>query len=656
MSNKQIHQRKTVNRDWFHNYTWLGCEGNENTILFCKLCRSRNGSTKFALGTTDIELKEIKRHLETNEHEMSEMSESQLQSELNKKKLAIISLMRSIYFLSKHNLSSNIYPDLCELITLQFENYNQLIINEKISTLKPAALEKTFTPRSTYGSYTNPKAVPDFLDSIASVIKKTLFEELNSSIYWSIMIDEANSIDNSKYLAIVRKYIVNNIPYMRYLGMINLESTTAGNIYNQILSFCTSNEISYHKIIHFGSDGASNMTGNQTGVARRLKEINPFMTSIHCISHRLHLAGKDASDEVEYFQQYEKILRNLYSYFSKSHKRQNLLKLMQEFNDEPTLKVLNLCDTRWLSLSNSVHNLHQIMNSVLAALNDDMLEGDEHASVLLEKLDCDFISVTMFLADLTNILKRLIKIFQLDNLSLSEYKPNIDATIKEITTEFIGDGEVPPNYGMIFKNYLEQNHLPVPSFVKDYSLAMIKAINSRFPDFELFSSFKIFDPNELPDIEDDLNLYGWSEIEFLDNFYGDTKLVNDEYCEIVEKGKLIEEWNSLKFHLQSCKNIEMNFVEIWKYIFDTDDNFSFNYPNSTIIIKIALLIPFSNAHVERIFSEMKLIKNKLRNQMDINTLNNHLMVLLNGSDVKYFDFKKAYEHWANKKRRIVVIN
>ena len=64
------------------------------------------------------------------------------------------------------------------------------------------------------------------------------------------MIDEANSID-SKYLAIVGKYIVNNIPYMRYLGMINLESTTAGNIYNQILSFCTSNEISYHKIIHF---------------------------------------------------------------------------------------------------------------------------------------------------------------------------------------------------------------------------------------------------------------------------------------------------------------------------------------------------------------------------------------------------------------------
>jgi len=367
--------------------------------------------------------------------------------------------MRNVYFLSKQNLSSHIYPDLCKLMMLQIENNNELIIAEKSSTLKPAALEKTSTPRSAYGSYTNSKSASDFLDSIASVIKKSLFEELNSSIYWSIMIDEANSIDNDKYLAIVGKYIVNNIPYMRYLGMINLESTTAENIYNQILSFCISNEISYHKIIHFGGDGASNMTGNKNGVATRLKKINPFMSSIHCISHWLHLAGKDASDEVEYFQKYERILQNLYSYFSRSHKRLNLLKLMQEINDEPTLKVLNLCDTQWLSLSNSVHNLHQIMNSVLAALNDDMLEGDEHASVLFGQLDQDFISATMFLADLMNILKRLIKIFQLDNLSLSQYKPNIDAAIKEIIAEFIGDGEVLPNHGMILKNYLEENYL-----------------------------------------------------------------------------------------------------------------------------------------------------------------------------------------------------
>ena len=123
------------------------------------------------------------------------------------------------------------------------------------------SLEKSSPSKSKYGSYNNHMSGIDFLDSIAYTIKKSLFEELNSSIYWSIMIDETNSVDDDKYLAIVGKYIVNNIPYMRYLGMVNLDSTDGENIFNQIIIFCNTKEISYDKIIHFGSDGASNMTG-----------------------------------------------------------------------------------------------------------------------------------------------------------------------------------------------------------------------------------------------------------------------------------------------------------------------------------------------------------------------------------------------------------
>ena len=115
--------------------------------------------------------------------------------------------------------------------------------------------------------------------------------------------------------------------------------------------------MSFQKIIHFGSDGASNMIGYKSGVAARLKKINPFMSSNHCVSHRLHLAGKDASNEVLYFEKYEETLKNLYAFFSKSYKRQSLLKMMQDINDEPSLMILNLCDTRWLSFSNSVGNL-----------------------------------------------------------------------------------------------------------------------------------------------------------------------------------------------------------------------------------------------------------------------------------------------------------
>ena len=55
------------------------------------------------------------------------------------------------------------------------------------------------------------------------------------------------------------------------------------------------------------------------------------MSSNHCIAHRLHLAGKDASVKVPYFKNYEKILHRIYSYFSRSYKRQKLLHIMQVY-------------------------------------------------------------------------------------------------------------------------------------------------------------------------------------------------------------------------------------------------------------------------------------------------------------------------------------
>ena len=154
-------------------------------------------------------------------------------------------------------------------------------------------------------------------------------------------------------------------------------------------------------------------------------------------------------------------------------------------------------------------------------------------------------------------------------------------------------------------------------------------------------------------------LYGNQEIEFLGNFYGETKVVNEnEFSGIIDKEKLKEEWNSIKFYLQSYKNNnrEMDFIQLWKHILDTDENVSFNYPTIILVVRIALLIPLSNAHVERIFSQTKLIKNNLRNKMQINTLDNHLMILLNGPEIQNFNFEKAYEHWTNQKTRRVFMN
>jgi len=100
------------------------------------------------------------------------------------------------------------------------------------------------------------------------------------------------------------------------------------------------------------------------------------------------------------------------------------LKMIQETNDDPQLTVLNIINTRWLSLSNVVSNLYQILDLIIDALNFDKMNAidqrdRDRATKVLELLDSKFKLSTMYMADLTYILSILCKTFQKNNISLS---------------------------------------------------------------------------------------------------------------------------------------------------------------------------------------------------------------------------------------------
>ena len=63
-------------------------------------------------------------------------------------------------------------------------------------------------------------------------------------------------------------------------------------------------------------------------------------------------------------------------------------------------------------------------------------------------------------------------------------------------------------------------------------------------------------------------------------------------------------------------------------------------------------MPLSNGNVERIFSQQNLIKTKVRNQMKLKAQNSHLMIVINGPELKDFDFEKAFNVWQRFPRRI----
>ena len=395
---------------------------------------------------------------------------------------------------------------------------------------------------------------------------------------------------------------------------------------------------------HFGSDGASTMLGHRSGVATRLKKLNPFITENHCIAHRLHLAGEDAADQVPYFKTYDKILKNIYGYFSSSYKRLLNLKLIQNTLEEPELVLLKIISTRWLSFSNVINNFHQIIESVKGALLDDSIQSNT-ALELLSTIDEEFEIITMFLADFFFILSKLIRAFQSDQVTLSDVQNNINITIEAIQTQFIGNDGINPTYGTNLQDYLSQHNIPIlniPSFISDFANAIITSLKNRFPDRELYWAMGIYDPQQLPTNNKDLINYGEKEINILCDFYGTKKEQdNTTFDPLLDKKALKSEWGLVKLFLKNYQNL--HFTEAWQKIF-SQTSFISDYPATTTLVKIILITPISNANVERVFSQQNLIKTRIRNQMNSETLNDHLMIKLNGPSIDLFDFELAFDH------------
>ncbi|CAG8548982.1 15897_t:CDS:2, partial [Dentiscutata heterogama] len=281
-------------------------------FMFCKWCESKNYANELAKGTSNYRKQSIDRHLNHHEHK----AEAEARKNQN-----IMAIKFSL------QLATDAFMNLC---------------NTPAALELPSHLLKNLPLESNeYGSHLSETSAKDIEEAIVYVIEKALYEEIRSSINWSIMIDETNSITNEKHLAIVSRHMFYIILVTRYLGIINLDELNAEAIILDLKIFFIAKGLEIKNLLHFCSDGAATLIGKKTGVVKRFQEINPFITSVHCITHRLHLAEKDAAKHVPYFNQYETSIKKLYIYFSSSYQRMQNLKMVQDILENPQLTILN---------------------------------------------------------------------------------------------------------------------------------------------------------------------------------------------------------------------------------------------------------------------------------------------------------------------------
>lgn len=532
--------------------------------------------------------------------------------------------------------------------------------------------------RATYSSH---NSVDDFIEAISYILEENTIKDCNQKCY-ALTCDESTDFSVTQNLIIYIRFIANGKIENHFLSLEELEGCDSVSIFNKLKSVLLEKDLPSNGLLILGTDGASVMTGCKSGVVTRFKDENPFTLSIHCGSHRLALAAAQAANADPFLVKYQDMHNAIYKYFHFSPKNQRSLVESQKALSEPLLKFKQVFGTRWLSFHDNVKTLLRNFDSLITTLLSDSASQNKNgrAQGLLKTIArFDFVAVTYYLSDVLDILNKLTLTLQTANLSYSDMKMLVSATVNNLNALKITDGRNLANFlGRLPADWetesVEQGSLQFKSHaigiskqqvekfkcVRDkYLKDLVANIDTRFNDDsnhqgEVFRAFDVLNPVSIREYTDkhvqDLTLtnYGEESIDKLSNFYGETKVnkYGTECKPLISKENFMTEFGMFKHIMVKYK--ALSFTEFWCIALQ---KFKPAFPNVCILGEIYLCMPPTSVDAERGFSCQNLIKTALRSNLTIPNLNKLMLIKLEGPNIHNFNFNLAFQRWCNSKDR-----
>ncbi|XP_078614277.1 uncharacterized protein C17orf113-like [Branchiostoma floridae x Branchiostoma japonicum] len=645
---------------WLAKYEWLEYRDGK---MYCSLCIKHKKVSNFTTsGSTTFQNDTLFDHENCGAHKAAKRIDDLTGNivkaaarVVSQAELSVTAAMKNVYFLAKEEIATTKHKPLLEL--------QKELGCEAVIALRTGG-------NATYDSNGMAR---EFQDAITAVLDEDLRRELDDSRAIAVMIDESTDISTSKNLIVFVNLCSGGVVKTKYLKLKEIEgSSNAENIFRALVSTLQEYGVPLAKVCGLGTDGANVMVGRTNGVAALLKRENGEAFSTHCVAHRHSLAVSQAAANFPYLRRVQNTVGSLHSFFARSARKNQALKEVQEALDEPVLKMLELHRVRWLSFGNCVVNIRRSMRALLEMLREEAEEDPQAAGLYNELRDYKFLYTINMLEDVLAVLNMVSKIFQTKGLDFAQVDSTINSVIGSL--QDIAAGQHGPSLttflasdlqvlypGVNITNNNDRARGQAENLTVNFVAAVVQNLRDRFPETELISAFKIFDPQKLPETENLLRNqnYGSAQLDTLLRKYGmeDNDMpVNPAQPLKVNAAEARREWGLVRQLMFRLKRQDVTLVAIdsmWEELEQTHGTELF--PNILMLATIARLLPMHTADCERGFSVQNRLKTRLRNALSVNRLDILLNIVINAPERQEFDFHRAYRVWAAVKNRRIVV-
>ncbi|XP_042894354.1 uncharacterized protein LOC122268140 [Penaeus japonicus] len=444
--------------------------------------------------------------------------------------------------------------------------------------------------------------------------------------HYSLLLDESTDISDTKYLGIAIIYndeqkekIVST-----FLSLSELQEANAEGIVTTLKKTLDDFGLDLKRMRGIGTDNASVMVGINNGVYEKLRKDVPDLVLIRCVCHSLQLSVSAATVDA-LPRNLDFLISETYNWFSRSSSRQATYRKMYNIindNHDP-LKIVQACQTRWLSISTAVERIH-----------DQWLELKTHFDVTRHSEKCytaemlysmysdqQNLAYIKFLVPILKDVRRVNKAFESNDADPTKLLDDLVLLIKSLLRKVILptskvdilEGNIEsfispkPYLGYDFEQHMENMHkegfapnqeLTVRDRCIKFIVKLVKELRQRLPN-----NVEVLQKMSLLSVENALRVVKNSLIPLME-------LLQLPPQEI---GAVDSQWHNLTLvKWTEVKDTVLFWNEVNKY---KDASHTNPFNDLAKFALSVLVIPHSNAKVERIFSQLNIVKNKLRNRM-----------------------------------------
>ncbi|XP_065630786.1 uncharacterized protein LOC136068063 [Quercus suber] len=504
---------------------------------------------------------------------------------------------------------------------------------------------------------TSPDIQKEIANAAAVETINAIIKDIGDSLF-AIIVDESRDMSTKEQLAIALRY-VDKLGHVneRFLGITHVNNTSAVTLKSAIEEVFNKHSLSISRLRGQGYDGASNM---RVAVAKNHIQIATFFNLVAKVFNIVGASCKRRD-----------ILREKRNAEVIEALKNNEISTGRGLNQEMSLKRPG--DTRWSShygaLVNLIHMFSSVIDVIETIIEDGVLGISNELSQALQRKDQDIVNAMK----LVDISKQRLQVMRDDgwNTLLEEALQRKDQdivnamklvdiskqrlqvmrddgwnTLLEEVSAFCAKNNIDvPDMDDLYQprprrkaqNMKNSHHYQVELFYTVIDM-QLQELNSRFENSELLICVACLNPDNL------FSAFNKEKLIRLAQFYpSDFSTVQVSFLDnqletYIHDMRSTEEFLALKGIGQLAEKM----VEMKKNV---------SYPLVYSLVTLALILPVATTTVERAFSAMNIIKNRLRNRIGDQWMSDCLVTYIEKDIFKTIDCEEIMQRFQNMKNR-----